>query len=119
MSHILKVAVKLDNKDALLAACARLGLKAEDGKQHKVFSRSIDGVKIQLPGWNYPVVIDAKGEAQYDNYNGGWGAQEKLDELCQIYSAEVLTQQANEERYTTQEEVLENGDIRLVMTSYA
>jgi hypothetical protein len=39
----------------------------------RLFSASVTGLAIELPGWNYPVVCDlASGSLKYDNYGGAW-----------------------------------------------
>lgn len=118
MSHIVQVAIKMTDKESLLAACARLKLEVIPGETHKVYGQTFRGTAIRLPGWDYPVVVSEKGEAQYDNYRGNWGEQTHLDELCQVYSVEQASRLGLNQGYTPQEEQLDNGDIRLTLTAY-
>lgn len=125
MSHTVKVAVAIKDKTALLAAIDKLGLQvtgSREGERHRMYGgRQVDGIGVQLEGWQYPVVIDFnKGEAVYDNFGGHWGAQQHLDKLVQEYTVEKTRLEAMEHGYTvTEEEELENGDKRVLLTSYA
>ena len=49
--------------------------------KHKLYGGNVyEGIGLQLPGWNYPVVINTEtGLASYDNFNGSWGKEIELD----------------------------------------
>ena len=75
MSHIVTIATKVRDPAAITAACQRLGLAAPVQGTAELFSGEVTGLLVQLPGWQYPVVIDpATGELRYDNYGGQWKA---------------------------------------------
>lgn len=103
MSHTVKVDnVKVDNLDALHKAAKKLGLEVsplpKEGIRFYDRTQYKEGVMVQIPGWNYPVIFEPNGEVKFDNYGGAWGKQEELDKLLQ--------------RYTTEEDILlaeENG----------
>lgn len=119
MSHIVKCTVEMKNKGCLEKAAEALGLECLGEKTHDMWNnQTATGLGFKLEGWSYPVVIDCeKGEAFYDNYNGHWGQQLKLDELVQEYSAQVMQEQALANGYTYERTVEENGDIQMVMES--
>jgi hypothetical protein len=87
MSHVVKVKTNLTNIDAIKTACERLGLSYEINQTASFYSgSSATGTAVQLPGWNYPVVVAADGECHYDNYNGRWGNIAELNKLRQTYA---------------------------------
>ena len=74
---------------------------------------------MRLPGWNYPVIFQLDtGNVLFDNYNGSWGDIDKLDEFVQRYANNLATSLAQQHGYTVQEEVLDNGDLRLLCNAY-
>ncbi len=69
---------------------------------------------MQLPGWQYPIVIDTlSGLARYDNYKGRWGDQEQLDRFLQLYAVERAKLEARKKGYTVSEQSLQDGSIKL------
>lgn len=120
MSHVVTCKVEMKNRDALNAAIDHLGLENLGQGKHRLYGRSVDGVGLKLPDWNYPVVINPEtGEAFYDNYGGSWGKQLELDKLVQRYSIEVAEAQAMESGYNVETVDQENGDVELIMTQLA
>lgn len=120
MSHVVTCKVEMKNRDALNAAIDHLGLENLGQGNHRLYGRSVDGVGLKLPDWNYPVVINPEtGEAFYDNYGGSWGKQLELDKLVQRYSIEVAEAQAMESGYNVETVDQENGDVELIMTQLA
>jgi hypothetical protein len=114
MSHIVTIQTRLYISAALAAACARLGLVAPVRGTAQLFSGEASGLLIQLPGWQYPAVIDTvTGTVRYDNFNGRWGDQKELDLLIQRYSVEVAALEARKRGYSVSEQALEDGSIRL------
>jgi len=73
MSHIVTVKSKIHDPAAVVAACQRLHLPAPNHGTVELFSGAATGFVLQLPGWQYPVVVDTlTGNLQYDNYDGRW-----------------------------------------------
>jgi len=69
MSHIVEIQTKLHDPVAIGAACQRLGLPAPVQGTASLFSGEATGLLVQLPGWQYPAVIDtATGTVKYDNF---------------------------------------------------
>jgi hypothetical protein len=114
MSHIVTIATKVRDPAAITAACQRLGLAAPVQGTAELFSGEATGLLVQLPGWQYPVVIDAAtGELRYDNYGGQWGAQEQLDRFLQSYAVEKVKLEARQKNYAVTEQTLQDGSIQL------
>ena len=80
----------------------------------RLYSGEATGLLVQLPGWQYPVVINTTtGEARYDNYGGAWGDPSELERLLQRYAVERAKQEARKKGYSVSEQDLPNGAIRL------
>lgn len=76
MSHIVSIQTRLHDPVAVGAACQRLGLPAPVHGTAKLFSGDATGLLVQLPGWQYPAVIDTTtGNVQFDNFEGHWKEQ--------------------------------------------
>ena len=72
------------------------------------------GLLVQLPGWQYPAVIDTKtGEVKYDNFEGHWGDQAHLDRFLQMYAVEKAKLEARKKGFTVSEQSLNDGSIKL------
>lgn len=140
MSHTETVKVEVKDREALDAAVQSIdgagfvkpqrtqhvpasqrsacGIDEASGA-HGIFSGVYEGIGVMLPGWTYPVVINPEtGEIKYDNYNGNWGSQDGLDRLVQGYSVEQIRLEAVRQGVSVNEELLENGDVKLVINDY-
>lgn len=120
MSHTVTVKTEVKDREAINAACDRCNIKQPIEGTHRMFDgRVVKGLAVELPGWNYPAVIEeATGEIAYDNYKGMWGDQLELDKFLQGYTLEVASRQAIANGYAVTEEPLEDGLVRLTMESY-
>jgi hypothetical protein len=58
MSHIVTIQTKVHDPAAVAAACRRLQLPAPVQGTAELFSGQATGLLVQLPGWQYPAVID-------------------------------------------------------------
>jgi hypothetical protein len=96
MSHIASVKTKVKDLQALEAVCRELNIRAEvKTQQVSMYSGEIQAAAtLRLPGWTYPVVIQADGSVKYDNYNGRWGKQDQLNRVLRRYSERITAQQA-------------------------
>ncbi|MHB1425763.1 MAG: DUF1257 domain-containing protein, partial [Gemmataceae bacterium] len=73
-----------------------------------------EGLIVQLPGWQYPIVIDTiSGVVHYDNFEGHWGSQEQLDRFLQRYAVEKAKLESHKKGYTVSEQTLQDGSIKL------
>ena len=116
MSHIVTIRTEVRDPAALLAACSRLGLPAPVRGRARLFSGEAEGLVVQLPGWQFPIVVDtAAGETHYDNYGGAWGAQRELNRLLQAYAVEKARIEARKAGHTVTEQALPDGSIKLTI----
>jgi hypothetical protein len=114
MSHIVRIETKVRDPAAVAAACQRLGLPAPVQGTARLYSGEATGLLVQLPGWQYPVVINTTtGEARYDNYGGAWGDPGELERLLQRYAVEKCRLEARKKGHSISEQDLPNGAIRL------
>ena len=116
MSHIATVEVHMKDSAILALACQRLELAKPVAVTEKRFfdGTKVTGQSVQLPCWNYPVVIDAAGKAWFDNYGGKWGDESQLNKFRQAYAVEAAKAKARQQGYRVQETTNANGQIRLV-----
>jgi hypothetical protein len=114
MSHIVQVHTKLHDPAAILAACQRLNLPAPVQGTAQLFGGEATGLLVQLPGWEFPAVIDPlTGVVRYDNYEGRWGEQAHLDKLLQLYAVEKCRIEARKKGYQVSEQALQDGSIKV------
>ena len=114
LSHIVTIETKVHDPLAVNAACQRLGLDAPVQGTVKLFSGPVTGLIVQLPGWQYPAVIDAlTGTIKYDNYEGAWGEEAELHRFLQLYAVEKVKLESRKKGYTVNEHALQDGSIKL------
>ena len=114
MSHVVTIQSKIHDPAAVVAACQRLNLPAPVSGTARLYSGEAAGLIVQLPGWQYPAVIDTlTGTVRYDNYGGAWGDQQHLDRFIQVYSVEKVRLEARKKGYQISEHALQDGSIRL------
>jgi hypothetical protein len=114
LSHVVTIQAKVSDVTAIEAACRRLSLAAPVHGTAKLFSGEIRGFIVQLPGWEYPAVIDTEsGTVQFDNYEGKWGDQKELDRFVQIYTVEKTKIEARRRGHAVSEQLLQDGSIRV------
>ncbi|MEQ8786073.1 MAG: DUF1257 domain-containing protein, partial [Pirellulaceae bacterium] len=71
---------------------------------------------VDLPHWRYPVVCDTStGELKYDNFNGRWGKQRRLDAFLQAYAVEAAKLAARKQGHSVTEQQLDDGSIKLTV----
>ena len=119
MSHLVTIATQVRDGAAVAAACKRLALPAPVRGTVNMFDGArVTGLKISLPGWNYPVVCDTTtGKVNYDNFKGRWGEQKHLDGFLAAYAAEKVKIEARKKGYRCTETTLPDGSIRLTVNA--
>jgi hypothetical protein len=114
MSHIVTIETEIRDAAAVRAACERLKLPAPIDGAHELFSGTVQGLGIQLPNWQYPVVCHLDtGKVEFDNFGGDWGDQKELDRYLQAYAVEKAKLEARRKGYSVTEQSLPNGSIRV------
>jgi hypothetical protein len=116
LSHVVEIKTEVRDEQAVRAACVRLQLAPPEHKTVRLFSATATGLCLQLPGWQYPVVCNLQsGAVQYDNYNGAWGEQGRLNQFLQGYAVEKAKIEARKKGHTCSESRLEDGSIRVTV----
>ena len=116
MSHVVEIKTEVRDEAAVKAACTRLQLPTPEHKTVRLFSATATGLCVQLPGWSYPVVCDLQtGQLQYDNYNGHWGEQARLNAFLQAYAVEKAKIEARKKGHSVSETRLQDGSIRVTV----
>jgi hypothetical protein len=114
MSHIVTLRTRVHDLAAVAAACQRLNLPNPRQGTARLFGGEAEGLLVQLPGWQYPVVIDtASGLVRYDNFEGRWGERQHLDRFLQLYAVEKAKLEARKKGYQVSEQALQDGSIKL------
>ena len=116
MSHVVQIQTEVRDPVAIRAACGRLLWPEPVYGEAKLFSRSVVGWAVELPGWRYPVVCDvATAKIAFDNFNGRWGEQRHLDRFLQGYAVEKARIEARLKGHTVTEQSLADGSIKLTI----
>lgn len=116
LSHIVEIKTEVRDANAVRTACQRLGLGQPEQGTVQLFSGQVTGLAIQLPGWRYPVVADLdSGQLKYDNYQGRWGEQAKLDQFLQVYTVEKAKIEARKQGHAVTERPLSDGSVKLTI----
>ncbi|TWU54385.1 hypothetical protein Poly51_31020 [Rubripirellula tenax] len=114
MSHVVQIKTQVRDAAAVRAGCSRLGLDAPVEGEVKLFSETVTGLAVRLKDWRYPVVFDTTtGESKFDNYQGRWGRQDRLDEFLQAYAVEKTKIEAGRKGYSVAEQRLADGSIKV------
>lgn len=115
MSHVVSIKTQLKDEAAISAACQRLGLaQPVHGKAQMYGGQTVEGLLVQLPGWQYPLAIDtATGDVQHDNFGGSWGDEGRLHEFLQCYAIEKVRIEARRKGYAVTEQQLSDGFVKL------
>ena len=116
MSHIVEIKTEIRDEAAVKAACVRLKIPTPEHKTVRLFSSTVTGLCVQLPGWRYPVVADlATGKLAYDNYEGHWGPQAELNKFLQGYAVEKSKLEARKKGHSVSETKLQDGSIKVTV----
>ena len=116
MSHLVQIQAETRDAAAVQAACKRMGLPEPVFGKTRLFSGEAEGLAVQLPDWQYPVVCDtASGTVRFDNFGGRWGEQKHLDRFIQAYAVEKCRLEARRTGRTMTEQTLADGSIKLTI----
>jgi hypothetical protein len=114
MSHVVQIQTRAKDPAAVAAACRRLGLAEPIHGTARLYNGEATGLLVQLPGWQYPAVIDTStGLIKYDNFEGRWGDQKCLDRLLQMYAVEKAKLEARKKGLFVSEQAIQDRSILL------
>jgi hypothetical protein len=114
MSHIVTIETRVHDPAAVAAACQRLGLVAPVQGTARLYSGEASGLLVQLPEWQYPVVIDTlTGTIHFDDFEGHWGDRQHLHRFLQMYAVERAKLEARRKGYQVSEQALQDGSVRV------
>jgi len=118
MSHTTRRKAGLVNADVIQRAAKRIGAKYKGvGKTQQYNRQTLSGHRLEIPGFEYDVVIDTKsGDILSDTWGGRWGDDSKLDELQQGYAVEAGKMDAERKGHAFQEIPLDDGSIKCLIT---
>jgi len=116
LSHIVEIKTEVRDPAAVQAACRRLGLPQPVHQTTRLFSGEVTGLVVHLPDWRYPIVCNTNsGTLHYDNFEGRWGEQAKLDQFLQAYAVEKARLEARKQGHTVTEQPLSDGSVKLTI----
>jgi len=116
LSHTVTIKTEIRDATAVRAACDRLRLPAPVQGKTRLYQNEVEGLAVQLPGWDYPAVANlASGELAYDNMNGYWGDGKELDRFLQAYAVEKTKIEARRRGHSVTEQPLADGSIKVTV----
>ena len=116
MSHIVSVRTEIRDRQAVESACSRLKWPPPVTGSHRLFSTTVEGLGVQAPRWQYPIVCKLQsGELAYDNFEGRWGDPVELDRFKQSYAVEKTKLEARKQGRYVSELTLSDGTIQLTV----
>ena len=117
MSHVVQIKTQVKDPVAIRAGCDRLKLPEPVYGETKLFSSSVTGWAVTLPEWRYPVVCDVNtGDVAFDNYQGCWGDQSRLNSFLQAYAVEKAKIEARRKGHSATEQTLDDGSVKVTIS---
>ena len=100
MSHTSKLDIKVKNVDTLATVCGKLGIVCTTGAHKlRLYDREHDVVaSVTLPGWHYPVGVQANGDVIYDHFRSAPGTMKNLAKLTNEYTLSETERTARKAR---------------------
>lgn len=102
MSHRVEVSIEFRDPDALGDAVVALGGKVIGHGTHTLFDGAVQGFAFSLPGWKFPLCLQADGKLVFDDYSGKWGDQKDLERLKGEYALAVAAAKCEELGWMTE-----------------
>lgn len=116
MSHVVTILTEVRDEAAVRAACHRLKLPEPIHRTTQLFSSSVTGLAVELPGWRYPIVCDLpSGQLHYDNFNNRWGEKRQINVFLQTYAVEKIKIESRRRGHNVTEQPLDDGSIKLTI----
>jgi hypothetical protein len=116
MSHVATIALEFRDPAALSDAAAACGLGLRQEVVTFYDGTRVAGTALRLPGWRYPVVVDAAGRLHYDHYEGHWGDLAHLHRFRQAYAEAPTTRFARACGYLLTRTAQADGTVRLALS---
>jgi len=116
MSHVATIALEFRDPAALGEAAATCGLSLLQDTVTFYDGTRVAGTALRLPGWRYPVVVDAAGRLHYDHYEGRWGDLAQLHRFRQAYAEAATTRFAHAHGYLILRTAQIDGTVRLTLS---
>jgi hypothetical protein len=116
MSHVATIALEFRDSAALSEAAAVCGLDLRQEVVTFYDGTRVAGTALRLPGWRYPVVVDAEGRLHYDHYEGRWGDLAHLHRFRQVYAEAATARFARARGYLITRTAQADGTVRLALS---
>ena len=116
MSHVATITLEFRDPAALSDAARRLRLDLHEDMVTFYDGTRVAGTALRLPGWRYPVVIDAEGRLHYDHFEGRWGDPVHLHRFRQAYAEAATTRFAHARGYLVTRMAQADGTVRLALS---
>ena len=119
MSQLVTLDIKLSNINTIILVCKRLKWNYTEDASQQFYDKSIaHGLKVEIPGWKYPIIIENSGTVRFDNYNGSWGEDSHLGLLKQAYALEGSRALLASQGMSLYETVNDDNSITLTANAY-
>jgi hypothetical protein len=115
MSHVATIALEFRDPTALGEAATACGLSLRQETVTFYDGTRVTGIALRLPGWRYPVIIDAEGRLHYDHYEGRWGDLAHLHRFRQAYAEAATRRFARTQGFRVTRTVQPDGTVRLAL----
>lgn len=116
MSHVATIALEFRDETALREAAGLCRLELRPDTVTFYDGTRVTGSALRLPGWRYPVVVDADGRLHYDDYEGRWGDLAHLHRFRQAYAEAATTRFARARGYLVTRTAQADGTVRLALS---
>ena len=115
MSHTASVQVHFRDREALADACRELGFPLEHGSVTFFDTQTYSGDLIQLPGWQYPIVVETPETLRMDHFEGRWGDIAHFHRLKRTYAVHASIRAVERTGRRVLHRLEQNGHVQLVV----
>ena len=115
MSHTASVQVHFRDREALAEACSELGFPLEHGSVTFYDEKTYSGDVIQLPGWQYPIVVETPETVRMDHFDGRWGDMAHFSRLKHSYAVHASIRAVERTGRRVLQRIEQNGHVQLVV----
>jgi len=115
LSHTASVQVQFRDREALADACRELGFALEHGSVTFYDEKTYSGDVIQLPGWQYPIVVETPETVRMDHFDGRWGDIAHFSRLKHSYAVHASIRAVERTGRRVLQRIEQNGHVQLVV----